>query len=121
MKLTKVTLVLCLLAIVCVAQTKAQELSWEKWLGCNRIGTKAVASLVREIIPELRTLLNCLDFSPPTNLVGSGYLGKLKLYYEFLKRSSHEKAFCLLAPLRGTVKLLRPYVNSLGTQKCLLD
>ncbi|EDV55716.1 accessory gland protein Acp53Ea [Drosophila erecta] len=118
MKLIRVTLVFSLLALVFVGQTKAQNLAWENWLSCSKIGAKAVASLLRETIPTVRTLLNCVDFNPPAN-IGTSYLSKLKLYYELLRRGAFEKSQCLLAPLKESVKILRPYVKSLETSNCL--
>nr|AAG37387.1 ACP53EA [Drosophila melanogaster] len=118
MKLIKVTLVFSLLALVFVAQTEAQNPIWENWLACNRIGTKALASLLRETIPTVRNLLNCIDFNPPTD-IGNSYLSKLKLYYELDKRGALDKTQCLIVPLKESVRLLRPYVKSLETNKCL--
>ncbi|XP_002092169.3 accessory gland protein Acp53Ea [Drosophila yakuba] len=118
MKQMKVTLVFGLLALVFVGQTEAQSPIWENWLSCSKIGAKAVASLLRETIPTVRTLLNCVDFDPPAN-IGNGYLAKLKLYYELLRRGAFEKSQCLLSPLKHSVRLLKPYVKSLETNNCL--
>jgi len=60
-----------------------------------------------------------VGFSPPAN-IGSGYLSKLKLYYELLKRGAFEKSGCLNVLLKESVKLLRPYVKSLETYNCFV-
>ncbi|XP_016967674.1 accessory gland protein Acp53Ea [Drosophila biarmipes] len=120
MKLIKYILAFSLCTLLFVDQTRAQNTKWDSWLKCNKVGTKALASLLRESVPAVRTLLNCLEFSPPPN-IGTGYLSKMKLYYELLKRGAFERSKCLIVPLRESVKILGPYVKSLDTYNCLAD
>ncbi|KAH8328850.1 hypothetical protein KR074_006725 [Drosophila pseudoananassae] len=92
--------------------------SWDKFLNCSRQGAKAAASLLREAIPALRSLLICVDYTPPSNYRGT-FLGRMKVTYEILRRSAFEKSNCLLDPLKGASNILKPYVQQIDSLKCL--
>ncbi|KAH8321955.1 hypothetical protein KR067_013590 [Drosophila pandora] len=92
--------------------------SWEKFLSCSRQGAQAAASLIRESIPALRSLLICIDYAPPTSPRRS-YLRSLKISYEMLRRGAFDKPNCIIDPLRGAANILKPYVKQIEILKCL--
>ncbi|XP_017108000.2 accessory gland protein Acp53Ea [Drosophila bipectinata] len=116
MKLLQISLLLSLLSLAFVPQSSAYN--WDKFLNCSRQGAKAAASLLREAIPALRTLLICVDYTPPSNYRGS-FLSRMKVTYEILRLSAFEKSNCLIDPLMGAANILKPYVQQVDSLKCL--
>ncbi|XP_020801456.1 accessory gland protein Acp53Ea [Drosophila serrata] len=116
MKLLPLTLVLSLLACASISQAHGQD--WDKLTKCARVGTTVAAEVLRNLIPELRTYLNCVDFNPPPN-PSNCILGYIKVAYELLKRSVNGNINCLVDPLKRGIEFLKPNIAEVDDLKCL--
>ncbi|SPP72792.1 accessory gland protein Acp53Ea [Drosophila guanche] len=117
MNLIKAALLLSAFVALSMAHRSSSE-SWDSWVECTHVGARAYARLLRDAIPTLRSLYECIDYEPILN-TESSYLRTLKNLYELLRKTVYEKQSCLLDPLKGTANALMPFVDKIDALNCL--
>ncbi|KAH8290592.1 hypothetical protein KR054_004360, partial [Drosophila jambulina] len=94
------------------------ERDWDKVIKCAKVGSKVAASFVREFVPELRTYMNCVDYTPIPN-ARRGVLKYVRCAYELLRQSVNGNTNCLIDPLKRGIDFLKPNIAQIDELKCL--